>query len=79
MNNSLVSSVNNHQTLDRVVSGQLAKSLLEIDPMEALAWVKGSTGNDIASTLSTLGATVAQLQQIMKGAQTTPPETGKVS
>jgi len=76
-NQAMLDSMNGHRTFDRAVNGALVKNLLEIDPMEALSWVKGSTGNDIAQVLSTLGAAVAQIQQLMKGAQSTPPETAK--
>lgn len=51
------------------------KSADEVDPEQAAATLKLLTGNDFAQTLASFGAVVAQLQQIVKGAQTTPPVT----
>lgn len=56
---------------------QAIKGLLEVDPMEALSVVKGLTGNDLAQQLNALSASLAAIQQQIKVAQTTPPETGK--
>jgi hypothetical protein len=53
------------------------KSLLELDPLEAVRVVKGMSGNDLAQTLAQLGSAIAQIQQFVKGAQTTPPVTAK--
>lgn len=55
--------------------GQIVKNMNEVDPTQAVAQVKQMTGNALAEELGQLGAVIAQLQQIMKGAQTTPPPT----
>lgn len=51
------------------------KSADEVDPEQAAATLKLLTGNDLAQTMSSLGAMVGSLQQMIKGAQTTPPNT----
>jgi len=64
--------------LDILAETYLARALKsadEVDPEQAAATLKLLTGNDLAQTLSSFGAVVAQLQQIVKGAQTTPPAT----
>jgi len=53
------------------------KSADEVDPEQAAATLKLLTGNDLAQTLAGFGGVIAQLQQVIKSAQTTPPETGK--
>ncbi len=53
------------------------KSADEVDPEQAAATLKLLTGNDLGQVLSSLGTAVAQIQQLMKGAQSTPPETAK--
>ncbi len=45
-------------------------------PEEAVALVKATSGNDLAQQISALAAAIASIQQQMKGANTTPPETG---
>lgn len=55
--------------------GRLIKGLVEEDIGEAIAVNKEATGNDVASQLASLAAVVASIQQQMKGAQSTPPET----
>lgn len=60
------------------IVARAAKGIVEEDPLEAVSAQKILSGNDLGQTLAALGNVVAQLQQVMKGAQTTPPETGKV-
>lgn len=48
--------------------------LINMDPGEASA-INTVNSGEIAKALSQLGASVAGLQQMMKGAQTTPPVT----
>ena len=55
--------------------GRLAQTIVEEDPMQAVAAQKILTGNDLGQVLSSLGAAIAQIQQLTKGAQTTPPDT----
>jgi ADP-ribose pyrophosphatase YjhB (NUDIX family) len=68
-----------HQNRVNVIAEAfLAESVLQragVDPTEAAA-AKKVTESDLARTLADLAATVAQIQQMMKGAQTTRPETG---
>ena len=55
---------------------QWAKSAQDMDPKEALSIVEGMKGSDTLPELMTqLGAVIAQLQQVTKTAQTTPPVT----
>lgn len=58
-----------------VAVGQVIKGLIELDPVEASAQVKAFTGNDVASQFGQLGTAIAAIQQLMKGAQSTPPAT----
>lgn len=57
--------------------GRLNQTVVEEDPTDAVSKQKILTGNDLGGTLAQLGAVIAQLQQVMKGAQSTPPETAK--
>jgi len=52
------------------------KNQTELDPTEAAAIRKVDTA-DLAKVAAELGAAVAAIQQLMKGAQTTLPETGR--
>jgi len=51
------------------------KNLHELDPTQAISQVKALTGNDIASQITALTSAIASIQQMLKGAQTTPPTT----
>ena len=68
-----------HQNRVNVIAEAfLAESVLAragVDPSEA-AGLKKVTESDLARTLADLAASVAQIQQMMKGAQSTRPETG---
>ena len=46
-----------------------------LDPTEA-ASITGVVQSDLAEQIANLGATIASLQQNLKGAQSTRPETG---
>lgn len=59
-----------------IIRERLLKSVVETDPTESVAIQKVLSGNDLAQQLGQLGTIIAQLQQAMKGAQTTPPVTG---
>lgn len=63
--------------LAEAIVSRAARSIVEDDPLEAVSAQKILSGNDLGQTLSALGSVVAQLQQVMKGAQSTPPETAK--
>lgn len=68
-NNSMVS-------LMASVNARCVDHVLDTSIIDAVAVNKVATGNDVAQQLATLGAAIAQVQQTMKGAQTTPPSTG---
>lgn len=79
---SVAMAMSNHvahaKRVDVLAETYLARSLKsadEVDPEQAAATLKLLTGNDQANAMASLGAVVAQLQQLMKGAQTTPPVT----
>lgn len=52
------------------------KQLVEVDPSEAVAALKVTSGNEVASQLTALLAALASGQQQVKTAQTTPPPSG---
>lgn len=64
-------------TIAEAAVAQAVKGMIEVDPTEALAQVKQLTGNDMGKQMTDLGSAVAALQQIIKAAQSTPPESGK--
>lgn len=71
-------AVSHQKRLDILAEQYLAKAMKgadEVDPSEAAATLKLLTGNDLANTMSALGTAIAQIQQLVKGAQTTPPVT----
>jgi len=75
---SMKDHVAHSKRLDIMAESYLARTLGNadsIDPEQAVATLKLLTGNDQAQALATLGASIANLQQLMKGAQTTPPAT----
>lgn len=53
------------------------KNAHELSPKDAVSTLKEISGNDLAQQVSALGAAIASIQQSMKGAQTTLPETGQ--
>jgi hypothetical protein len=75
---SMKDHVSHSKRLDILAETYLSRALKsadEVDPEQAAATLKLLTGNDLAQTLSSFGAVVAQLQQMVKTAQTTPPST----
>jgi hypothetical protein len=68
-----------HQRRTHVLSESIlaaaVKGISEIDPLEAVSALKTLSGNDLAQNLAALGSAIAQIQQLVKGAQTTPPPT----
>ena len=65
-------------------TGQLLKTYNEMDATQALALVKANTGydrasqvHDIARVISELSSSLANVQAMVKVAQSTRPETGK--
>lgn len=61
--------------ISETLLGAMGKRLVEVDVQEAAAESKINT-SDLSSVLSQLGAAIASIQQLTKGAQTTPPNTG---
>lgn len=75
---SMKDAISHSKRLDMLAETYLARALKsadEVDPEQAAATLKLLTGNDLAQIMGSLGTVVAQLQQLMKGAQSTPPET----
>lgn len=54
--------------------GQILNRMNALDPSEAAA-ISGVVSSDLSEKLGELSAAVANAQQLMKGAQTTPPPT----
>ena len=67
-----------HQNRVNVLAESSLGTILErmntLDPTEA-AGVAGVVNSDLAKTIGQLSSAVASAQQLMKGAQTTPPVT----
>jgi len=55
---------------------QQLNKMNSLDPTEAAA-ISGVVNSDLAEKISELAGAVASSQQLMKGAQTTLPETGQ--
>ena len=55
--------------------GQIVKGINSLDISEAVAQSKVAN-SDLAGKVAALSAAIASNQQVMKGAQSTPPETG---
>ena len=67
------------QRLQLLAEASLAQQLNKmntLDPTEA-ASIAGVVSSDMAEKMGELSAAVANAQQLMKGAQTTLPETGR--
>lgn len=62
--------------ITRAATAKAIKALLENDAEEAASTQKILSGNDLAQQLAQLTAAVASIQQSVKAAQTTPPQTG---
>lgn len=56
--------------------GQILNRMNSLDPTEAAA-IASVVSSDLAEKLGQLSSAVANAQQLMKGAQTTLPETGQ--
>ncbi len=67
-----------HQHRVNVISeaslGQILERMNTLDPTEA-AGVAGVVASDLAEVIGNLSGVVANAQQLMKGANTTPPVT----
>lgn len=73
-------NTSNHQHRLQLIAessvGQILNKMNGLDPTEA-ASIRGVVGADLTKAIAELGSTVSALQQLMKGAQTTLPETGQ--
>jgi hypothetical protein len=67
---------NRLQLLAESSLGQILNKMNGLDPTEAASVAKVSE-SDLAGQIAKLGASIASIQQDMKGAQTTLPETGQ--
>ena len=56
--------------------GQILNKMNGLDPAEA-ASIGGVVRSDLSKDVAALGAAVSSIQQMMKGTQTTLPETGQ--
>jgi hypothetical protein len=66
----------NHAVLSQAATLMGVNKVLNLDPAEAIALLKATSGNDLAQQIAGLIAGTAGGQQAVKGAVTTPPETG---
>lgn len=69
-----------HQNRVNVIAEQglamFVKNMQEVDVLEAKASTQALSGHATADTLTQMGAVVSGIQQLVKAAQTTRPETG---
>lgn len=61
--------------ISRAAAAAAVKSLVQVEPIEAVSTNKLLTGNDVASQIAALIAALASNQQASKTAGTTPPVT----
>lgn len=61
--------------LSHAVMARCIDRVLDTRIDDAVAGQKLASGNDLGQQLAQLGSVIAQIQQSMKGAQTTPPPT----
>lgn len=80
MNQLIADSLTNQRNVNSIREASLTAGLnrfVSYDIAEGAAISKIGTGNDVAAQMVALSNVVAGIQQSMKGAQTTLPETGK--
>lgn len=70
-----VSHQNAMQQISLAATGAIVKQLTEVDPAEAVAVLKATSGNEVATSMAQLLAALNSGQQGTKAAQTTPPVT----
>ena len=75
-NQNMVAHQNHMYQLATSSLGQILNKMNGLDPAEA-ASIGGVVRSDMGKEIAALGAAVAGLQQMIKGAQTTLPETGQ--
>jgi len=80
LDNLICKQVQSLAEIDPLEASSSVKALTGVDPQSQghiLANTLGQLNSVLPQTLAQLGGLVASLQQIMKGAQTTLPETGR--
>jgi hypothetical protein len=74
----VASNTANHQHRLQLIAessvGQIVNRLNSVDPIEALS-VSGVSRSDLGKELAQMGAAIASIQQLLKGAALTPPPT----
>lgn len=73
---NVLSHQNRLQMIAESSVGQILNKMNGLDPAEA-ASIGGVVRSDLSKEITALSAAVASIQQMMKGAQTTLPETGQ--
>jgi len=73
---NMLSHQNRLQMIAESSVGQILNKMNGLDPAEA-ASIGGVVRSDLSKDVAALGAAVSSIQQMMKGAQTTLPETGQ--
>lgn len=71
-----VAHQNRMNILAESAMGSIVKKLTEVDITEAVAVLKATSGNEVATGIAQLAAALSSGQQGVKAAQTTPPPTG---
>lgn len=74
-----LNAVTHQQAINTILAaavGTIVKVLTEVDPTQAMSEQVLLTGNRVAEMVANLNAGIAAIQQLLKGAQTTPPQTG---
>jgi predicted DNA-binding transcriptional regulator YafY len=63
------------QTVQQAAVGSIVKKLTEIDAAEAVAVLKATSGNEVASQMASILGAINSGQQGVKSAGNTPPVT----
>jgi len=74
--NDSVASAGRRNAMADAAMATVLKGMSELDPTEAVSVAK-TLSSTLPEVLAQLGTAVAALQQIVKTAETTPPETGR--
>jgi hypothetical protein len=61
--------------LQQAITGRVARFMLDLSAEQATAFAQ-ELGSNLTSKLADIGSVVSGIQQDIKGAQTTPPQTG---
>lgn len=69
-----VEAANAFSSVTIALASKASKYVLEADPAEAMS-IQKLFSDGVSAQIAQLGAAIASIQQSMKGAQSTPPET----